>query len=149
MNIVREHTDHDLLFSTDRLKLDIPFIHAFLSQSYWAKDIPVDILETSIQNSLSIGIYIERKQIGFARVITDFSTFAYLADVFIDDAFRGRGISKKLMEFILSFEEFGKLRRFILATLDAHGLYSQFGFCPLKSPDRFMEIHQPDIYKKT
>jgi GNAT superfamily N-acetyltransferase len=97
---------------------------------------------------LSIGIYKESKQIGFARVITDFSTFAYLADVFVDEAFRGRGVSKKLMNFIFSFEEFGKLRRFILATSDAHGLYSQFGFRALKSPDRFMEIHQPDIYKK-
>jgi GNAT superfamily N-acetyltransferase len=148
MNIIREHRDQELLFSTDRLKLDIPFIHSFLSQSYWAKEIPLDIVETCIQNSLSIGIYQEGKQIGFARVITDFSTFAYLADVFVDDAYRGRGISKKLMEFILSFEEFGKLRRFILATLDAHGLYSQFGFSALKSPDRFMEIHRPDIYKK-
>lgn len=148
MNIVREHTDEGILFSTDKLKLDVAFIHSFISQSYWAKDIPVAILETSIQNSLSIGIYQESKQIGFARVITDFSTFAYLADVFVDEAFRGRGISKKLMNFIFSFEEFGKLRRFILATSDAHGLYSQFGFRALKSPDRFMEIHQPDIYKK-
>jgi GNAT superfamily N-acetyltransferase len=147
MNIVRERTDEEFLFSTDKLKLNVPFIHAFISQSYWAKDIPVDILETSIQNSLSIGIYKESNQIGFARVITDFSTFAYLADVFVDEAFRGRGVSKKLMNFILSFEEFGKLRRFLLATSDAHGLYSQFGFRALKSPDRFMEIHQPDIYK--
>jgi GNAT superfamily N-acetyltransferase len=108
----------------------------------------MDLIAQSIRNSLSFGIYEGNKQVGFARVITDYTTFAYLADVFVDEAYRGRGLSKILMTFIFSFEEFKKLRRFSLATRDAHGLYAQFGFTPLKSPDRFMELHQPDVYQK-
>lgn len=147
MGILREQTHREFLFSTDKKKLDLKYVHAFLTQSYWAKGIPFHLVEASVKNSLSIGIYANKNQIGFARVITDYATFAYLADVFIDEAFRAQGLSKKLMEFILSFEEFKWLRRFILATRDAHGLYAQFGFTLLKSPDRFMEIHQPDVYK--
>jgi GNAT superfamily N-acetyltransferase len=148
MNIVREHTHQEFLFSTDKRKLNLNYVHQFLTNSYWAKGISVDLVEQSIKNSLCFGIYEGNKQVGFARVITDYTTFAYLADVFVDEAYRGKGLSKILMTFIFSFEEFKKLRRFSLATLDAHGLYAQFGFTPLKSPDRFMELHQPDIYQK-
>jgi GNAT superfamily N-acetyltransferase len=148
MNILREYNHQEFLFSTDKRKLNLNYIHRFLTNSYWAKGIPIDLVEQSIKNSLCFGIYEGNKQIGFARVITDFTTFAYLADVFVDEAYRGRGLSKILMTFIFSFEEFKMLRRFILATQDAHGLYAQFGFTPLKAPDRFMELHQPDVYQK-
>jgi N-acetylglutamate synthase-like GNAT family acetyltransferase len=147
LDIVREYTWQEFLFSTDKKKLDLNYVHSFLTQSYWAKGIPLQLVESSVRNSLSIGIYTNDRQMGFARVITDYTTFAYLADVFIDESFRGKGLSKILMTFILSFEEFRFLRRFILATRDAHGLYSQFGFNPLKNPDRFMERPQPDVYK--
>lgn len=148
MNQVREQIVDGFLFSTDKSRLDLRFIHAFLSTSYWAEAIPVEIIQDSIQNSLAIGVYQEQRQVGFARVITDHATFAYLADVFVDESYRGRGLSKSLMTFIFSFSELKMLRRFILATRDAHGLYEQFGFKPLKSPEKFMEIAQPDIYKK-
>jgi GNAT superfamily N-acetyltransferase len=147
MNIIREYSYKEFLFSTDKTKLDLTFVHHFLSQSYWAKNIPLHILEQSVKNSLSIGIYKDMKQAGFARVITDYSTFAWLSDVFIDEDFRGKGLSKELMRFILSFEEFRWLRRFMLSTRDVSGLYAQFGFKPLKSPEVFMEIYQPDVYK--
>lgn len=145
---VREQTIDGFLFSTDKNRLDLPFIHAFLSTSYWAEGIPIKIVQDAIQHSLTIGVYESGKQVGFARVVTDYSTFGYLADVFIDEKYRGRKLSKNLMTFIFSIPEFKMLRRFILATRDAHGLYAQFGFKPLKSPDRFMELAQPDIYKK-
>jgi GNAT superfamily N-acetyltransferase len=147
MNIVREHPHREFLFSTDKKKLDLIYIHNFLTQSYWAHGIPLQLVESSVKNSLCIGIYTNSEQIGFARVVTDYTTFAWLADVFVDERFRGRGLSKTLMTFISSFEEFRLLRRFMLATRDAHGLYAQFAFKPLKSPDRFMELHQPDVYK--
>jgi GNAT superfamily N-acetyltransferase len=95
---------------------------------------------------LCIGIYYDDHQVGFARLITDFATFAYLGDVFVDEQYRGKGLSKALMQFILSFEFINGLRRIILATSDAHGLYEQFGFQSLKRPDRYMEIHHPDVY---
>ena len=157
MNVRHEQFHSGFHFSTDKVLLDLPYIHAFLSErSYWAPGIPLDIVKRSVENSLCVGIY-ERnpahapagsKQVGFARVITDLATFAYLADVFVDEACRGKGLSKALVAFILSFEELKLLRRFILATKDAHGLYEQYGFNVLRSPDRFMEIARPDVYKQ-
>jgi N-acetylglutamate synthase-like GNAT family acetyltransferase len=149
MELKREIIVDGVLFSTDKSMLDIAYIHQFISsESYWAKGVPRWVLERSIQNSLCIGIYENKRQIGFARLVTDYATFGYLADVFVDGQHRKKGISKNLMKFILSFEDVKLFRRLILATLDAHGLYAQFGFKPLKSPDRFMEIHNPDIYKR-
>jgi GNAT superfamily N-acetyltransferase len=146
--MLKEWTIGELFFSTDKSRLDIPFVHNFLSEhSYWAKGITLELVRRSIEHSLSIGIYSGGKQVGFARVITDYATFGYLADVFVAPAFRGKGVSKQLMAFILDIDEIKILRRFLLATLDAHALYSQYGFKPLKSPDRFMEVHQPDIYR--
>lgn len=148
MKLNKELRVDGILFSTDKSLLDVKYVHQFLSgPSYWAAGIPLDIVQRSIENSLSIGIYAGDKQIGFARVITDLATFGYLADVFVDEAYRGKGLSKKLMEFILSFEELKLLRRMILATRDAHGLYAQYGFKPLALPDRFMEFPRPDVYK--
>ena len=138
------------LFSTEKTLLDLQYIHQFLSErSYWAKGVPQALLERAVANSICIGVYHNKRQVGFARVITDTATFGYLADVFIDDGYRGKGLSKRLMEFILSFEETKMFRRFMLATRDAHSLYAQYGFTPLSSPDRFMEKHQPEVYKQT
>ena len=131
----------DFLYSTDKSKLNIDYIHQFLSkESYWAKNIPIEIVKTSIGGSLCFGIYDNNKQVGFARVITDYATFGYLADVFIDKDYRGRGMSKELMKFIMEQEVIKKLRRFMLATLDAHSLYAQFGFESQEGNKRLMGI---------
>jgi GNAT superfamily N-acetyltransferase len=149
---IRAQTIDGFLFSTDKSKLDIGYIHHFLSEkSYWAKGIPREIIEKSIEHSVPVGIYdtnSELKQVGFARVVTDLATFGYLGDVFVDEDYRGRGLSKKLMTFIMSWDEVKMFRRFILATLDAHSLYAKFGFSPIKAPDRFMEVHKPGLYKE-
>jgi len=146
--MIKESTLNGFLYSTDRSKLDISYIHDFLRNSYWAKEIPEEVVRKSIDNSLCFGIYNNDQQIGFARLVTDYATFAYLADVFVDEKFRGRGISKGLMKFILSLEFMNGLRRIVLATLDAHGLYKQFGFQQLERPERYMEIVRKDVYVK-
>ncbi|MEO8404693.1 MAG: GNAT family N-acetyltransferase [Chitinophagaceae bacterium] len=138
----------EFTLSTDKSILDIPFIHQYLTRSYWAEDIPVETVKKSIDGSLCFGMYHGDQQIGFARVITDGAVFAYLADVFIDEAWRGRGLSKWLMKVIMSHESVQGLRRFMLATRDAHGLYKQFGFSALTFTDRWMQVHKPDIYKQ-
>jgi GNAT superfamily N-acetyltransferase len=145
---MREEQIGEFLFSVDKNRLDLTYIHQFLSEkSYWASGIPLQLVKTSIENSIAVGVYKSGRQIGFARVITDYATFGYLADVFVDESFRGKGLSKKLMEFIFTFPELKLLRRMMLATRDAQGLYSRYGFNPLKNTDRWMEIHQSDIYK--
>jgi GNAT superfamily N-acetyltransferase len=132
--------------STDRERLDRETIHAFLRNSYWAKEIPRTIVDRSIENALCFGVYDGPKQVGFARVISDFATFAYLGDVFILESHRGRGLSKWLMEVILGHPHLQGLRRWSLATRDAHGLYERFGFRRPSNPDRLMEIVDMDIY---
>jgi len=134
--------------STDKERLDIPYIHSFLAGSYWAANIPLETVEKSIAGSLCFGVYEGDKQVGFARVITDQATFGYLADVFIDEAQRGRGLSKWLMQTILAHPGLQGLRRFMLATHDAHGLYAQYGFTALTFVDRWMNIHKPDLYRQ-
>jgi GNAT superfamily N-acetyltransferase len=130
--------------STDNRLLDVDTIHQYLSvESYWAKGIDKEKVQRSIDNSMCFGIYHNKKQIGFARVITDKATFAYIADVFVLDAYRGQGLSKWLMQTILNHTELHGLRRWVLATMDAHGLYKQFGFEPLAIPDRWMNIFTP------
>lgn len=137
------------LFSTDKQKLNIPFIHQWLSEkSYWAQGIPEPVVTQSINNSLTFGIFKNGEQVGFARMVTDYATFAYLADVFIAEPHRKTGLSKHLMNFIFQVPEFAGMRRIILATLDAHSLYEKFGFRPLAAPERFMEIARPEIYKQ-
>lgn len=122
-------------------------IHRFLSQeTYWAKNIPYDTVKKSIDNSLAFGIYENDSQAGFARVITDYSTFAYLADVFVIPSHRGKGLSKMLVKFIMEHPELQGLRRWMLATADAHGLYNQFGWYTVTTPEKWMEISRPDIY---
>jgi len=135
------------VISTDKSRLQIGAIHKFLSEeSYWAKERTLEQTETAIKNSLPFGIYKGENQIGFARVVTDYATFAYLGDVFISGEFRGKGLSKWLMQTILSHPDLQGLRRWILATADAHGLYGQFGFSALKVPDRWMEKSVPNAY---
>jgi GNAT superfamily N-acetyltransferase len=137
----------DYLLSNDKEKLQVNYIHQYLStESYWAKNIPLNILKTSIDGSLCFAIYKDGRQVGFARVITDQATFGYLADVFIDKNHRGKGLSKELMKFILEQDFAKKLRRLMLATLDAHGLYAQFGFESQEGNKRLMGIKFFDEY---
>ena len=139
--------DDDYEISTDRKRLDVPLIHDFLRNSYWAKNIPRGIIERSIENSLCFGVYREGRQVAFARVISDFATFAYLADVFVVPEVRGKGISKLLVRTIISHPLLQGLRLFLLATEDAHSLYAQFGFTPIERPDRYMSIHRLNLYE--
>ncbi len=134
--------------STERSRLDVALIHDFLRSSYWAKDIPQKVVKKCIENSLCFGAFKEARQVGFARVITDYATFAYLADVFVVPEHRGRGVSKLLVQAILKHPELQGLRRILLATQDAHGLYAQFGFKPVAHPEWFMTIHDPEVYQK-
>jgi GNAT superfamily N-acetyltransferase len=137
----REKKIEDYLFSTNKEKLQVIYIHHYLNvESYWAKNIPIEIVKRSIEGSLCFAVYHNGKQVGFARVITDQATFAYLADVFIDKDHRGKGLSKELMTFIIESDFTKTVRSFMLATLDAHGLYTQFGFRPLPEPQRLMGI---------
>ncbi|HXH98883.1 MAG TPA: GNAT family N-acetyltransferase [Sphingobacteriaceae bacterium] len=131
----------NFIISTDKSRLQLAVIHDFLSnQSYWAGGIPLETVTRSIDNSICFGVYNGNDQIGFARVVSDKATFAYLADVFILKEFQGRGLSKKLVETILNHTELQGLRRWMLGTLDAHGLYNKYGFKALSQPDRFMEL---------
>jgi GNAT superfamily N-acetyltransferase len=133
--------------STDPSLLDVSLIHQFLSeQSYWAPGIPREVVERSIANSLCFGLFDESQQIGFARVVTDRATFAWLGDVFVIDEFRGEGLGKWMIETLLTHPDLQGLRRCLLGTRDAHGLYTQFGFTPLAEPSRFLEIHRPNLY---
>ena len=134
---------------TDRREdLDIETIHNFLRESYWAKEIPRPIVEKAVNNSLCFGLYHNSKQVGFGRAVSDHSTFAFLADVFVVPAYRGRGLGKWLVSCIIAHPELQGLRRWMLATLDAHRLYEQNGFIALRKPEWFMEINDPDIYQR-
>lgn len=133
--------------STDPTLLDLPMIHDYLCHhSYWAAGIPLQVVQKSIAGALCFGVYQGERQVGFARVITDFATIAYLGDVFILEDCRGQGLSKWLMAYIMAHPRLQGLRRFLLATADAHGLYAQFGFKPLARPERWMECHNPRVY---
>lgn len=126
-----------------------PSIHAYLSkESYWAKDIPYSTVENALFHSFCIGVFDQEKQISFARLVTDYNTFAYLADVYVLQEYQKQGISKMMMQYIMEHESVKKIRRFMLATLDAHELYKQYGFTAPKHPDRLMEITRPNMYKK-
>jgi GNAT superfamily N-acetyltransferase len=139
-----------LRISTNPTELDISLIHRFLSeQSYWAKGIPLAVVEKSIRHSLCFGGYQDDRMVAFARVISDYATFANLVDVFVLPEYRGKGLSKQLMAAIVSHPELQGLRRFTLSTSDAHSLYEQFGFKSLAKPQSFMERHEPTVYSKT
>jgi GNAT superfamily N-acetyltransferase len=139
-----------IVFSTDCARLDRELVYQYLSrESYWAAGLPRDIFEASLQGSLVIGGYhADGQQLAFARVITDYATFGYLADVFVVDSARGQGIAKALMRYLQLHPRLQNLRRFMLATADAHGLYAQFGFGALGKPERIMEKVEPAIYQR-
>ena len=135
--------------STDKTYLDFEVIYGFISKSHWASRIPKHTLEKAIANSFCFGVYDSQdSQISFARLITDKATFAYLADVFIVESHRGKGLSKWLVESIVSHPELQGLRRMVLATRDAHGFYAQYGFQPIKNPEMFMQIWNPNVYRE-
>ena len=133
--------------STARERLDVAMIHAFLTQSYWSPGIPRDLVERALAGSLNFGLYRGGSQIGFARVVTDGATFAYFADVFVLAEYRGAGLATWLMTTALTHPALTGLRRYLLATRDMHALYARCGFVPLPHPERFMEIHRPDLYR--
>ena len=151
-----ETSKNDFLISTDRSKLNIELIHNYLSnESYWAKNIPIETVKRSIENSFCFGLYKINEvtsstieQIGFARVMTDHATFGYLADVFILEKYRGQGLSKWLMEEVMNCEVLQGLRSWMLATRDAHSLYEKFGFKVLGNPERFMRLGLITVYPK-
>jgi GNAT superfamily N-acetyltransferase len=129
--------------STDRQKLDIDLIYEYLNgRSYWAKNRPMDVIRRSIENSLPFGVYHGEQQVGFARVVTDYAAFAWLADVFVLEPWRGRGLSKWMMSVIMSHPQLQGLQRWMLATNDAHELYRRFGFEAIAEPSRFMTIRR-------
>lgn len=138
---------------TDPRLLDLERIHAFLARSYWAKDIPAETVKKSIQHSLNFGLYFSgegfRRQIGFARVVSDYATFAYLGDVYIEPEWRGKGLSKWLIECVVSHPDLQGLRRFCLATWDAHGLYQKYGFKVVQQPENWLEIKASKPYPKS
>lgn len=137
----------DLRISNDKNELDVPLIHSFLStETSWAKNIPLEIFLKAIENSLCFGGYIEDQQVAFCRVITDSATFANLVDVFVIPKHRGNGYSKALMSAVLAHPQLQGLRRFTLATSDAHGLYDEYGFKPPLYPNSYMERYFPGIY---
>jgi GNAT superfamily N-acetyltransferase len=138
----------DFLISTDRTLLDVASLHEFLANhSYWAAGIPREVLQRALAGSLCFGLYDAGMQVGFARAITDGATFAYLADVFVLPSHRGRGLSKWLIECVFAHPALQGLRRIVLVTRDAHGLYDRFGFTALAEPGRYMEIFDPEAYR--
>ena len=140
------HRDDDFTLTTDPARIDIDLVYRYIAgESYWSRGIPRDRLERAIRNSLCFGIYQGAGQVGFARVVTDRATFAWLGDVFILDEFRGRGLGKWMIASIARHPDLDGLRRWFLATRDAHGLYEQFGWRPLEDPGKFMEIFRPYV----
>ena len=147
---ITEHRRDGFVVSTDPARLDLHATHDFLAKSsYWARQIPFETFARSAENSLCFGVYDSAgAQVGFARVVSDFATLAYIADVFVLDSHRGHGLGKWLMECIQQHPQLQGLRRWVLTTRDAHGLYAQYGFGPVKFPERYMEILRPNMYEE-
>jgi GNAT superfamily N-acetyltransferase len=137
------------MITTSKGRLDVDAIHGYLTTSYWSPGVSKETIVRAIANSLCFGLFHGAHQVGFARVITDKATFAYLSDVYVLEPHRGKGLSKWMLEVIRDHPELQGLRRFMLATSDAHGLYSQFGFAPLVNPSRMMEIVDVDVYRSS
>ena len=135
-------TENNFIISTDKNKINIEYVHDFLSHSYWSPGVPMETVTKAMNGSLCFGVYDNDKQIGYARMVTDTATFAYLADVFIDENYRGKGLGKWLVKTILAHPELQGLRRIMLATRDAHALYEQVGFTAINNPERYM-VYDP------
>ncbi len=129
-----------IVISTDKNLLDINFIHSFITESYWAKGRSLSAMKNCIDNSLNFGVYIQNKQVGYGRLVTDYEQFAYLMDLFIDPIHRGKGYARQLVKFILNYPKLTNVKVWRLATSDAHGLYSKLGFTPLEKPENMMEL---------
>jgi GNAT superfamily N-acetyltransferase len=145
---VRESRRHGLVISTDPSRLDPDAIHAYLMRSYWSPGIPREIVVRALAGSLCFGLYDGDAQIGLARVVTDGATYAYLCDVYVLESHRARGLGKWLMDEVMAHPDLQGLRRFALATRDAHTLYHRYGFAPLSNPANHLEIRAPDIYRR-
>ena len=139
-------TDGEYSLTADRGRIDIDAVHAFLTQSFWARGISRALVAKSVQHSLCFGVFDKESQVAFARVVTDYSTYAYLCDVYVLEAYRGRGLGKRMMAFLMKHPELQGLRRFQLVTRDAHTLYTRFGFKSPEHPERQMEIFVPGLY---
>ncbi len=134
--------------SEDMNEMNFEFIHDYLSNSYWSQGISKSRMKAAMENSINFGVFENEKQVAYARVISDRATYAYLCDVFVDEKYRGKGYSKMLMTYILERPYLQNLRKFALATRDAHSLYAQFGWTQLQEPDRQMEINRPGLYSR-
>lgn len=139
----------ELRLSTDQTEMDAVAIHAVLTEMYWSRGIPLDTVRRAIEGSLAIGVFDGDRQIAFARAVTDGATFAYVADVYVLEAYRGRGVATMMMEAMTTHPRLRGLRRWLLSTRDAHGLYLKFGFGPVSAPDRLMERRDPGVYART
>jgi len=138
---------HEIVVTTDRSRLDLEVIHGYLTRSYWAKGIPRATVARAMDRSLCFGAFEGDRQVGFARVISDLTTFAYVSDVFVVESHQGRGVGKRLMAAIMAHPELQELRRWTLFTRDAHGLYRQYGFREPRYPERLMEVFNDDPYR--
>ncbi len=145
---MHEQAFGNLLISDDPARLQFEVIHAYLAGSYWADGIPAATVEKSLFHSLCLGAYVDGAQVGLVRLVTDRATFAYLCDVFVLEEHRGRGISRRLMEMTMSHPDLTGLRRLVLVTRDAHGVYAKYGFQPLENPAGYMELRRPGIYRQ-
>lgn len=148
MHKIIETRHDDYLISTDPAQLDLTAVHAFLTTSYWSTGVPLAVVKKALANSLNFGLYHQGKQVGLSRVVTDYATYAYLCDVYVLEAHRGKGLGHWMVECIMTHPELQNLRRFTLATRDAHSVYAAFGFTALKAPDRMMERHDPEVYQR-
>jgi GNAT superfamily N-acetyltransferase len=144
----QEYQRGEFIISTDRERLELDVIHRFLADSYWAKGIPREVVARSMENSLCFGVYSKGKQVGFARVISDYATYAYIGDLFVLKPYRGQRLGKWLMQCIMQHPRLQGLRRWSLVTADAHGLYAQFGFTPSKTPEKYMERYDAEVYHR-
>ena len=142
-----EHHRGDYTLSDDPTRVDVVAVHAYLTRSYWAEGISLDLVERCVAGSLCVGVYhATAGQVAFARVVTDRASFAYLCDVYVLDDHRGRGLAKWMMEALTAHPDLQGLRRFVLVTKDAHELYRPFGFTAPAFPERYMEIARPGLY---
>lgn len=150
MHKITETKQGEYMVSTDPAKLDAVKAHAFLTTAYWSEGIPLGVVKTALENSLCFGLYHKGQLVGLSRVVTDYATFAYLCDVYVLEAHRGKGLGHWLVECVMTHPELQNLRRFVLTTRDAHGVYANFGFTGLKpvTVERMMERHDPDVYKR-